>query len=125
MKPTVIDLFAGVGGLSLGFEQAGFRVVLANEYDNEIAAAYRQNHRKTKMVVGDITALDLEDTFGACVSHVLRGQENISMPPKLQDHRLCGGAEQEHREKVYRRTGCKAAHHYRTDHRHHEERTKA
>ena len=65
MKPTVIDLFAGVGGLSLGFEQAGFRVVLANEYDNEIAAAYQQNHRKTKMVVGDITALDLEDTFGA------------------------------------------------------------
>ena len=44
MKPTVIDLFAGVGGLSLGFEQAGFHVVLANEYDDEIAAAYRKNH---------------------------------------------------------------------------------
>lgn len=65
MKPTVIDLFAGVGGLSLGFEQAGFHVVLANEYDAEIAAAYRKNHHKTKMVVGDITALNLEDTFGA------------------------------------------------------------
>lgn len=64
MKPTVIDLFAGVGGLSLGFEQAGFRVVLANEYDEEIAVAYRKNHHETKMVVGDITALNLEDTFG-------------------------------------------------------------
>ena len=31
MKPTMIDLFSGVGGLSLGFEMAGFTVVLANE----------------------------------------------------------------------------------------------
>ena len=46
MKPTVIDLFAGVGGLSLGFEKAGFDVVLANEYDSSIAEAYRKNHRK-------------------------------------------------------------------------------
>ena len=56
MKPTVIDLFAGVGGLSLDFEQAGFHVVLANEYDDEIATAYRKNHPEIKMVVGDITA---------------------------------------------------------------------
>lgn len=48
MKPTVIDLFAGVGGLSLGFEQAGFHVVLANEYDDEIAAAYRKITLKQK-----------------------------------------------------------------------------
>ena len=37
MKPTVIDLFAGVGGLSLGFEMKGFKVLLANEYDKSIA----------------------------------------------------------------------------------------
>ena len=45
--------------------------------------------------------------------------------PELQDHRLCGRSEQEHREKTHRRTGCKAAHHYRTDRCHHQERTKA
>lgn len=64
MKPRVIDLFAGVGGLSLGFEKKGFDVVLANEYDASIAAAYITNHKNTKMIVGDITSLDLEDTFG-------------------------------------------------------------
>lgn len=40
MKYKVIDLFAGVGGMSLGFEMAGFDVVLANEYDKDIATAY-------------------------------------------------------------------------------------
>ena len=65
MNPTVIDLFAGVGGLSLGFEKAGFQIVLANEYDAEIAEAYQINHKTTNMVVGDITSLDLEKTFGA------------------------------------------------------------
>lgn len=64
MKPTVIDLFAGVGGLSLGFEMQGFNVLVANEYDKSIAAAYTENHKNTKMIVGDITKLNLEETFG-------------------------------------------------------------
>lgn len=48
MKPSVIDLFAGVGGLSLGFEKQGFEVLIANEYDKSIAAAYIENHKNTK-----------------------------------------------------------------------------
>ena len=63
MKPKVIDLFAGVGRLSLGFENSGFAVVLANEYDPSIAAAYEKNHKGTKMICGDITSLDLQNTF--------------------------------------------------------------
>lgn len=70
MKPRVIDLFAGVGGLSLGFEKKGFEVVLANEYDASIAASYIANHKNTKMIVSDITSLDLEETFGKLAGKV-------------------------------------------------------
>lgn len=66
-KPTVIDLFSGVGGLSLGFEMAGFNVVLANEYDAEIAAAYRNNNPYAKMIVADITTLPIKETFASYV----------------------------------------------------------
>ena len=63
MKPKVIDLFAGVGGLSLGFEMVGFDVVLANEYDKSIAESHKFNHPNTKMILADIKDLPIEDTF--------------------------------------------------------------
>lgn len=50
----VIDLFAGVGGLSTGFRKAGFNIVLANEIDKDIAESYRKNHPETKMINDDI-----------------------------------------------------------------------
>ena len=42
--PAVIDLFAGCGGLSLGFEACGFRVI-AYERDRDACATYRKNLR--------------------------------------------------------------------------------
>ena len=70
MKPTVIDLFAGVGGLSLGFEMEGFDILLANEFDQSIATAYKENHKSTNVVVGDITSLDLSKVFGEYVNRI-------------------------------------------------------
>lgn len=63
MTKTIIDLFSGVGGLSLGFEQAGFSTIVANEFDKSIAYSYSKNHPFTKMIVGDITSLELEKEF--------------------------------------------------------------
>ena len=63
MNLQIIDLFAGVGGLSLGFEQAGFKVVLANEYDPSIANAYIRNRKNANMIIADITSLDIDTTF--------------------------------------------------------------
>lgn len=42
-KPTVVDLFAGCGGLSLGLEQAGFRPLFVNELDGDAMATYLVN----------------------------------------------------------------------------------
>ena len=53
MEITVAGLFAGVGGIELGFEQAGFRPVVANEIDSYAALTYELNH-KHELVVGDI-----------------------------------------------------------------------
>lgn len=51
---NVIDLFAGVGGLSTGFRKAGFNIVLANEIDKSIAVSYEKNHKETIMINDDI-----------------------------------------------------------------------
>lgn len=60
---TMIDLFAGVGGLSLGFENAGFKVVLANEFDKSIANAYIKNRKNPNMIIEDIRKLPIHETF--------------------------------------------------------------
>jgi len=60
----MIDLFAGVGGLSLGFEQMGFDVVIANEYDESIAQTYIKNRSNPNMIIADITKVPIHETFG-------------------------------------------------------------
>lgn len=55
---TMIDLFAGAGGLSCGLQQAGFHSVLANEMVEQFAHTYQINHPDTKVVVGDVRNVD-------------------------------------------------------------------
>jgi len=54
MNKTVVDLFAGAGGLSCGLEMAGFHPILANELVPAYAETYRHNHPDTELIVGDI-----------------------------------------------------------------------
>ncbi len=58
-NPTIAGLFAGVGGIELGFQNAGFKPVFANEIDTRAATTYRANHRHA-LSVGDITELASE-----------------------------------------------------------------
>ncbi len=43
-KPKMVDFFAGAGGLSCGFTQAGFRVCFANDFEDVCIRTYRFNH---------------------------------------------------------------------------------
>ena len=49
-----IDLFSGIGGLSLGLKRAGFTVIAAIELETLAAAAYKINHPKTRLFNLDI-----------------------------------------------------------------------
>ena len=42
---NVVSFFAGCGGLDLGFEQAGFNVIWANDIEKSIVKTYTINHR--------------------------------------------------------------------------------
>jgi DNA (cytosine-5)-methyltransferase 1 len=64
-KLKIIDLFAGVGGISSGFKKAGFEVVGANEYKSDIANTYIKNHPGTKMIVEDITKVKSKDLLNS------------------------------------------------------------
>lgn len=54
---NVVSLFAGAGGLDLGFEQAGFHIIWANEYDKEIWQTYEKNHPNTYLDRRSITEI--------------------------------------------------------------------
>ena len=54
----VVSFFAGCGGLDLGFEQAGFDVVWANEFEPHCRATYLRNHPDTEFLLGDICKID-------------------------------------------------------------------
>ena len=57
----VASLFSGIGGIDLGFKQAGFDIVWANEFDRDAAKTYRYNFGPDHLVEGDIRSINPVD----------------------------------------------------------------
>ena len=70
-RMTVLDLFCGCGGLSLGFEMAGYRVKLAIDNWEDALVTFRYNHLDSQTYNGDLLDLrpaDMKKRFN--LSHI-------------------------------------------------------
>jgi DNA (cytosine-5)-methyltransferase 1 len=54
---TVVDLFCGCGGLSLGFMNTGYEIILGIDHDPNALETFRKNHTNSQALCSDITLL--------------------------------------------------------------------
>lgn len=73
-KYNVIDLFCGCGGLSYGFESAGFNVLLGIDNDEKALETFELNHKGAKTICGDITEISYEEDIRPLI-----GEEQIDV----------------------------------------------
>ena len=59
-KVTIVSLFSGCGGMDLGFKQAGYQLVWANDFDQKACDTYRLN-LGNHIVHGDIADVNLKN----------------------------------------------------------------
>ena len=98
-KYKIMDLFAGVGGLSYGFSKLPeFEIVAANEIEKDIAVAYTLNHPGVTMMTCDINDLT-EETLG----EALKGQQIdiIVGGPPCQSYSTLGKRQMDDRANLF------------------------
>lgn len=71
-RPTCIDLFAGAGGLSFGFSEAGFAVLAANDFDQTACDTLKVTHPGTEVLPGPIQDFSAADFLAA--ARISRGE---------------------------------------------------
>ena len=58
IHPRMVSLFSGCGGLDLGFDNAGFHTIWANDFDVD-ACKTHQNWSDAEVICGDISKVDI------------------------------------------------------------------
>lgn len=98
-KYNIVDLFAGVGGLSYGFSKLPeFNIVAANEIEKDIATSYSLNHP-------DVPVLncDINDLNGEMLENVLRGRkvDLVVGGPPCQSYSTLGKRQMDDRANLF------------------------
>ena len=60
---NVLDLFCGCGGLSKGFEMAGYQILLGVDFNEPALRTYAHNHHGSRTLHGDLSASEPSTSF--------------------------------------------------------------
>jgi DNA (cytosine-5)-methyltransferase 1 len=74
-RPTVIDLFCGAGGLSKGFQQAGYNILLGSDIDSQFGETFRRSHDSAKFIAKPIQSLSSAEIMS--LTGIKKGQLNV------------------------------------------------
>lgn len=85
MKPTVIDLFCGIGGFSKGFETAGFDVVLGVDIWDVALETFKNNHKNV-----DVLHKDIKDITNEALKKYIEKTDVIIGGPPCQGFSVVG-----------------------------------
>mgnify|MGYP001557806047 FL=1 len=85
---TVVDLFAGAGGISEGFRQAGYSVIAGSDNDPDAAATYALNFPEARVITGDIRVKRIKEQIldAARSANVLVGGPPCQAFSQVRNH---------------------------------------
>ena len=86
-KYKVLDLFSGCGGLSLGFEDANFEVVLGIDNWSDALKTFSFNHKKSKVILQDLSKADIKKLI---ITHKIQDIDVIIGGPPCQGFSIAG-----------------------------------
>lgn len=86
-KHTVIDLFSGCGGLSLGFEKAGYEVSIGIDNWSDALKTFSHNHEKSRAILKDLSNLNIKKFIK---EEKIKGADIIIGGPPCQGFSIAG-----------------------------------
>ena len=61
MKPKIVSIFSGVGGIDTGFSHAGFQTVFANDNWQNACDSFKANYPDAEVVCASIADVDFKE----------------------------------------------------------------